>query len=410
MRILYLSQLIPYPADAGPKVRIYHVLQYLKAAGHEVTLVAFRRENDSEAQIEHVAQYCTAVHTVLMSRSRVKDAWYLGSSLLRRRPFLIERDTVAEMHQLIKTLVLQNDFDAVHADQLWMAQYALTAKASKPDLTAVLDQHNAVYLIPERLAESAGNPVMRPILKQESTNMARFEVDVCQRFDEVVWVTAEDRTAVAQAANGASDKITGPVIPICVDPQKKPLIERKQEAKRVTFLGGLHWPPNAAGIVWFAKDVWPHVQQAVPEATLTVIGKDPPEELNQLGLQNLDVTGYVDDVLPYLQETAVFVVPLHAGGGMRVKIVDGWSWGLPILSTTIGAEGIGYSDGHDILIADEAHSFAEATIRLLQAPEFAEKMGRNGRETLENHYDWHKIYKKWDDIYSPNLLEEVHYD
>lgn len=401
MRILYLSQLIPYPADAGPKVRIYNVLQYLKKAGHEVTFVAFCRENDTAAQLDHLRQYCKEVHTVLMRRSRAKDVWYLGSSLLRQRPFLIERDTVAEMHSLVRTLVHQNEFDAVHADQLWMAQYALTAKEADPRLRAVLDQHNAVYLIPERLAESTGNPVMKPILKQESKNMARFEVAVCQQFDEVVWVTVEDKTAVANAANGTGNKINGPVIPICVDPQKKPLLARKGEAKRVTFLGGLHWPPNAAGIVWFAREVWPLVQQAVPEAQLTVIGKDPPEELSQLGLANVDVTGYADDVMPYLQETAVFVVPLHAGGGMRVKIVDGWSWGLPIVSTTIGAEGIGYTDGHDLLIADDDQMFAEATIKLLRDPSFAQTLGQNGRETLETHYDWRKIYKEWDDIYTP---------
>lgn len=405
MKILYLSQLIPYPADAGPKVRIYHVLQYLAAAGHEVTLVAFQRQNDTAAQIDHMRQYCTAVHTVPMRRSRLKDAWYLGSSLLRRQPFLITRDTVADMHRLVRTLVTQNEYDAVHADQLWMAQYALTARQAQPQITAVLDQHNAVYLIPQRLADSAGNPLLRQILKRESGHMARFEVDVCRRFEEVVWVTAEDKTAVTQAAQrlqADAAAITGPVIPICVDPEAKPMVPRAANGRRVTFLGGLHWPPNAAGITWFAREVWPQVAQAVPDACFTVIGKDPPAELSQLGLANLEVTGYVPAVEPYLQETAVFIVPLHAGGGMRVKIVDGWSWGLPIVSTTIGAEGIGYTDGHDMLIADEAADFAQATIRLLQEPALAESLGRNGRATLESQYDWRTIYQKWDEIYRKN--------
>lgn len=302
MRILYLSQLIPYPPDAGPKVRSYHVLQYLAQAGHEVTLVAFCRDNDRPEHIEHMRQYCHAVHTVLMRRSRVKDIWYLGTSLLRRRPFLIARDTVDEMHQLIKTLVAQNDFDAVHADQLWMAQYALTAKETKPETTAVLDQHNAVYLIPQRLAESSGNPLLKQILRQESGNMARFEVEICQQFDQVVWVTADDQTAVQAVAGKAAGHITGPVIPICADPQAKPFVERATGARRVTFLGGLHWPPNAAGVVWFAREVWPLIQQAVPDALFTVIGKEPPGELQTLDLPNLDVTGYVEDVMPYLQE------------------------------------------------------------------------------------------------------------
>jgi glycosyltransferase involved in cell wall biosynthesis len=319
--------------------------------------------------------------------------------LLRGRPFLIARDTVHEMHQLIKTLVWQGNFDAVHADQLWMAQYALTAKEAAPALTSVLDQHNAVYLIPQRLADSAGNPLLKRILTQESRNMARFEVGVCQQFERVVWVTADDQTAVQAVAGQAAGQITGPVIPICADPQTKRFVERAADARRVTFLGGLHWPPNAAGAVWFAREVWPLIHQAVPDALFTVIGKEPPAELQTLNLPNLDVTGYVEDVTPYLQETAVFIVPLHAGGGMRVKIVDGWSWGLPIVSTTIGAEGIGYTDGRDILIADTAEAFAQAAIRLLCAPAQAAELGQHGRATLEAHYDWRKTYQRWDEIY-----------
>ena len=107
MRILYLSQLIPYPADAGPKVRIYHVLQYLAAAGHEVTLVAFRREDDTMEAIDHLRAFCTEVHTVLMSRSRARDAWELARSTVTGRPFLIGRDGIANMNQLVQDLVAQ---------------------------------------------------------------------------------------------------------------------------------------------------------------------------------------------------------------------------------------------------------------------------------------------------------------
>ncbi len=399
MKILYLSQLIPYPPDAGPKVRMYHVLEYLAQAGHEVTLVAFYRESDKPAHIDHMRGLCHEVHTVLMRRSRLKDVWYLGTSLLRRRPFLIARDTVDDMHQLIKTLVQQHNFDAVHADQLWMAQYALTAKSEKPGLTAVLDQHNATYLIPQRLADSAGNPLLKQILKQESGNMAHFEVAMCRQFDRVVWVTADDKAAVAAVAGTSAAQIIGPVIPICADPEAKQAVARVAGARRVTFLGGLHWPPNAAGVVWFAREVWPLIHTAVPDAIFTVIGKEPPAELQTLHLPKLDVTGYVDDVTPYLQETAVFIVPLHAGGGMRVKIVDGWSWALPIVSTTIGAEGIAYADGRDIVIADTAPDFAQAVIGLLQEPERAAQLGQHGRATLEAEYDWRKTYQQWDEIY-----------
>ena len=145
MRILFLSQLVPYPIDAGPKVRSYHVLQYLCAAGHEVTLVAFARDSDRPEHIAHLQQFCAAVYTTPMVRSRIKDAWFLGQSILRGQPFLITRDNVSAMHRLIQKLMVEQQFDAVHADQLWMAQYALTAQkalnGSDASPRLVLDQH-----------------------------------------------------------------------------------------------------------------------------------------------------------------------------------------------------------------------------------------------------------------------------
>lgn len=414
MRILFLSQLIPYPMDAGPKVRSYHVLQYLASAGHEITLVAFRRADDREDQLDHLRRYCREIHTVLMRRSRIQDVRHLVTGLLTGRPFLIGRDAVGEMFDLVADLVSRRRFDAIHADQLWMAQYALAAKAagrSNGHLVTVLDQHNAVYLIPQRMATDATNPVMRTILARESHNMARYEVETCREFDHVVWVSDEDREAVGRQAGSSGrqgkhslNRPSGPfetVIPICVDADTKPLIERKRNPRRVTFLGGLHWPPNAEGMVWFAEEVWPKVSRRAPAAILTVIGKEPPKQLVSMSAESpvVDVRGYVDDPLPYLEDTAVFIVPLHAGGGMRVKIVDAWSWGLPIVSTTIGAEGTHYRDGINLLLADNSESFAGAVIRLLEDSELALNLSAAGRRTVETRYDWHQVYCAWDQIY-----------
>jgi len=196
VKILYLSQLIPYPADAGPKIRIYHVLQYLAQAGHEITLVAFRREEDGPEQIAHLRQYCQEIHTVLMRRSRLQDLWQVASGIIAGYPFLISRDSVDEMYQTLQEVAVRDTFDAIHADQLWMAQYALAAGRRNGHARLVLDEHNAMYLIPERLAAGA-NPLRRAILNREAQNMARYEVETCRQFDNVVWVSAEDRRAVS---------------------------------------------------------------------------------------------------------------------------------------------------------------------------------------------------------------------
>jgi polysaccharide biosynthesis protein PslH len=404
MRILFLSQVIPYPPDAGPKVRIYHVLQYLASAGHEITLVAFRRPGDKPENIAQLERFCQEVHTVLMQRSMLKNAWFLFHSLLTNQPFLINRDSVKAMHQLLADLVARQSFHAVHADQLWMAQYALKAKAQSGgtvELLTVLDQHNAVYLIPKRLAAGTNNILLRAFLNLEADKLARYEVNACHQFDKVVWVTDEDRQALNAVTVGQAPLREGLTIPISVDLQSKPIISSQESANRVTFVGGLHWPPNAEGVTWFLSEVWPKIHEKVPAARLTIIGKDPPTAVKTAAqVENVEVAGYVTDLMPYLSETAAFIVPLHAGGGMRVKILDAWSWGLPIVSTTIGAEGLHYQDGEDLIIADNADAFAQAVIGLFAHPELASRLSAAGRHTAEEHYDWRQRYRTWDEVYS----------
>ncbi len=393
MQILYLSQVLPFPLDAGPKMRSYFVLKYL-AQRHEVTLVTFVRPTDKPAYIAEMEKICAAVHTIPMPRAAWRDGLFLLKSLLTAQPFLIVRDGVSAMVNLLRELTSSQKFDVIHADQLWMAQYALRAKQFAPDARLVLDQHNAVYLIPRRMATGETNIAKKLILARESRVMARYEPRICARFDHVVWVTAEDLQAVRRISAAPMSAAT--VIPICADPEAVSPVVRKKGVRRVTFLGGLHWLPNAQGILWFARNVFPAIRARVPDAVLTVIVKNPPPGLASDGVE---VTGYVSDLSPYLAETEAFVVPLHAGGGMRVKILDAWAWGLPIVSTTIGAEGINIADGENMLIADTAADFAEAVVRVLESPALGQKFAERGRRAVMEHYNWRTIYRQWDEVY-----------
>lgn len=394
MHILFLSQVLPYPLDAGPKARSYFVLRHL-AQKHRVTLLTFIRDTDTPAALAHLQQFCHQIHTVPMRRHPLRDAGFLLNSLFTGQPFLIIRDEVAEMNRKIEQLLAAESFDAVHADQLWMAPYAQKAKSIQPSLKAVLDQHNAVYLIPRRLAQATSNPLKRLMLAREARLLAHYEPAVCRRFDHVVWVTAEDRQAI-MALPQPNRPAPDTVIPICGDPASTAPIPFAGGQPHITFLGGLHWPPNANGIIWFAKHVYPLIRAEIPNVGLTVIGKNPPPELNA---ENLEVTGYVTDLRPYLAQTAAFIVPLHAGGGMRVKIIDGWTWGLPIVSTTIGAEGITTSPGEDILIADNPPDFARAVISLLKDTALNQRLRAGGRRSALEKYNWQTVYSAWDAIY-----------
>jgi glycosyltransferase involved in cell wall biosynthesis len=410
MNILFLTQVLPYPLDAGPKTRAYYVLRYL-AQKHQVTLVSFVRGTDTPAAVEHLAAVCAAVHTVPIARSPVRDVGFLAESLLTNQPFIITRDRSAAMRAVLAELMRgPTVFDAVHADQLWMAPYAeyvhtLADGQHRIKPLCVLDQHNAVFMIFRRLAQGERNPLKRQLARLEAHKLASYEAALCARLERVVWVTQEDYAAVAAVAGASSTAqlvVNSGVIPICIDTVEQAALERKLPARRVTFLGGLHYPPNAQGVLWFAEHIFPQVLAQAPDAVLTVIGKQPPAALASLGIPpaNLEVTGYVDDPRPYLRETGAFIVPLLAGGGMRVKILDAWCWGLPLVSTAVGAEGIAATPGEDILLADAPADFAAAVVRLLRDPALNAQIAAAGRRSAEQQYDWRKIYTAWDSVYA----------
>ncbi len=406
MNVLFLTQVLPYPLDAGPKVRAYYVLRHL-AAQHTVTLVSFVRASDSPAALAHLREVCAQVVTCPLPRSRLRDAAAVVRSGRRGEPVLIARDWLPALAHTLGRLLTTTTFDVIHADQLWMAPYALAARSlaarrgHRPRL--VLDQHNAVYLIPRRMAAAAHSVLRRLVWQREARLMARYEARTCLAFDRVVTVTAPDRQALRALYPAPPVPDFTDVIPICIDAQAVPVQPRPAAQPGLLFLGGMHWPPNSEGALWFAREALPAVHAHHPAAVFWAIGRQPPAALkaldpHQRGL--IQAPGYVDDPEPYWAKSQVFVVPLLAGGGMRVKILDAWARGLPVVSTTIGAEGLDARDGDNLLLADTPAAFAQAVNRVLGDAALAARLAQAGRHTVAAQYDWRAVYPAWDAVYA----------
>lgn len=415
MRILFLTQVLPYPLDSGAKVRAYHVLQYLTSR-HQVTLVSFSRDSDSAAAIDHLRELCHAVHLVPLKRSRLNEVLDIVRSLVAAQPFTILRDRRRAMHQLLIHLVTDQYFDMIHADQLTMAQYALLADSvildrspsARPKL--VLDAHNAYYLIPQRMASVSRSFFLKKFLQREARLLAQYEAETYRCFDEVLTVTENDQTSIQQLSPFDSAQPRFTTMPICVDADQ-PFVQRRSNPHGLLMLGGLHWPPNADAVRWFAHEVLPVIKQQIPDVQLFIVGARPPQNILALAdvahLHQPDrasgasivVTGYVTDVQPFIEASAALIVALRSGGGMRVKIVEALQWGLPIISTTIGCEGIDVTDQQDILIADEPAAFAGAVITMLTDNDLAQRLADQGRQLVARRYNWRKVYSLLDAIY-----------
>ena len=394
MKVLLLTQVLPYPPDSGPKVKTWNVIKYLKSAGHIVTLVSFVR-GDQTADVAYLRQYCAEVHTVPMQRGIAADGKAMLHSFSNGQPWMIVRDERAAMQSLIARLCMDTQFDIAHADQLNMAQYAQHV----PGARKVLDAHNALWLLYQRLAQTMRLSPKRMLLERDWRLLKTYEGHICRTFDGLLTVSEEDRAALEEAAGR---KLNMTLIPIAIDTDEVAVVQRNPVASHIVHIGTMYWPPNIDAIHWFINQVLPHVRSRKTNVRFDCIGARPPKELQLLNEDSslgINVTGYVADPLSYLQDAGVMVVPVRAGGGIRVKILNGMSQGLPIVTTTIGCEGIAVEHGKHALIADTPEAFAEAVVQVLNNRRLADELGRNGRLLAESKYDYRVACKPMEDVY-----------
>jgi glycosyltransferase involved in cell wall biosynthesis len=434
MRVLFLTQVLPYPLDAGPRIKTWNVLRYLKARGYEIVLASFVRPEE-EQHVQAVLRICDEVHAVPIRRSRWLDIGHYAQSQLLNRPFVVQRDDLHAMHTLVREMLAQREFDYLHADQLSMAQYAFHGRrasgdrdsadpnASRPASAArgrrdgagptlVFDAHNAVWELLERTRDTM-SPLLKPVLGLEAHRVKRYEGELVRKFDYVLTVTEHDRQAMLAASlavdnghdRGAQPEPCGPkilTIPIAVDTERLAVLPRPADSMNVLALGSLHYPPNADGVRWFAHEVFPLVKDQVPDATLTIVGKAPPRDLQELADRHADsvtVTGYVERVEPYMEAAGLMVVPVRAGGGMRVRILEAFARGVPVVTTPVGLEGIEAQAGDEVLVSETPGAFASNVARLLSDRALQAGIATRARQLVERDYDWQTVLKRLDSVY-----------
>lgn len=405
MHILFLTQILPYPPDSGPKVKTWHVLKYLSNQGYRITLVSFVR-SEEEPFVENLKEYCFQIHAIPLKRSRLLDIGYLLRSYFSGRPFLVERDDSTAMRSLIREVVASDPVDAIHADQLTMAQFALPYRNRNGRPVLIFDAHNAVWTIVERLNATLPMYYRIPLIF-EAGRVKAYEARIVHEFSRTLAVAEPDAQALREALKEQYPAIPveeAPirVIPIAVDMETAHLIQPLAGSFNILTMGTLYYPPNADGIRWFLLDVFPIVRRALPQATLTIVGKTPPADFLQAAKESngsIVVTGYVPKLDPYYANASIAVIPVRAGGGMRVRILEAFARGMPVVTTTVGLEGIDAKPGSDVLVADSPNDFAQSTIQLLSDGELQARLSANGRHLAKEKYDWQVVLRQLEEMY-----------
>ena len=378
MRLLFLTETVPYPLDSGGRIKTFHTLRML-AGTHDVRLHAFIRDEAQRAHQPALEALGVPTTLHLVRRSLPREAWYAARSLAGA-PYSVGRQFDAAVCDTVRREAADWRPDLVYCDHLSMAEYG-----RRLDVPIVYDAHNVEYAILQRFAGTRANPLTRAAAAVEWRRVRAYEAAVCRGSRLVFVVSDVDRRVLAELSGSAAPFVE---VPIAVDAAGTAPVATLTTAPRLLFLGGLHWPPNADALASFVRDSWPRVRAARPDATLTSVGRDDSPVADECReAPGVRLTGWVPDIDPFVQESRMLVVPMRAGSGMRVKILDAMARGLPVVSTSVGCEGIAVVPGEHLLLADTPEGFADAVLRLLADDTLAATLARNARALVLARYD-----------------------
>lgn len=449
LKILNLLPRVPTPTVDGGAIAVFFNLLNLKRQGMDVVIAAF----ESNRHPQHLEE--TALEFPLYSVPgdfREYDPVSAFKNVFDTRPYnlALRFDSPRFAGLLDKVHEAHPHFDVVQCDWVYMAPYASKIRSLWPDASLVLRQHNAEYMIFRRMSEHETSLKNRLFLKWQAHKMKRYETKALTWFDHVITLTDVDRELFSEmsgykseappdfnAISGnreSADKVTpgphetgndqpaisGPTalsnrsvatdvgsstipittLPVGVDLERFARNPNLPRNKTFLILGSMSWAPYVQALIWFLNHVWQDFHQAAPEWKLRIVGSNPPKEIKDFdGHFNVEVTGFVEDIIPELHSASAMIVPLRSGSGMRVKIIEAMGAGLPVITTSVGCEGIPIRDGHDCLIADTAEGLRDTLIRFTEREDGGKHLSDNALNIAREQFSWDVISKRTVELY-----------
>jgi len=389
LKILYVSPMPPSPPLGGAQARMHGLMTNL-ARRHDITAICLIDEDgDVEECRRAMRSYCRDVILVPNPNGRAGLAKRMLQlrSIASRRSYEHHRFRVPALQEELDRRLEHERFDVVNLEFTYLGGLRLRpSSAGMPAPPLVLGTHEIAYDIVRQVARGGASAGRRLYAALNWRKLRRDEHAAFRAADGISACSAADQARVLAHVPAARTV----VIPNAADVdfyQPRPS-DPPPDGRTVVFFGLLSTFPNIDGVLFFLREIWPRVAAERPAARCRIIGARPPAPVRQLAGPRVEIAGFVEDLRPHLAAAAVLVVPLRVGGGTRLKIVEGMAMGRPIVSTTLGAEGIEAVHDRSILIADEPATFAGSVIRLLDDPVLAARLGRSARELAVERYSW----------------------
>lgn len=384
-RLLFMCQTLPYPPDGGVAIRSYNILRLL-GRRYDVTALTFYRKAtavDIPSSIAALRQVVSVVEAFPIEQEysvarRLRDHTL---STVRRRVYTVYAYWSAAYANRLRDLIRSERFDLVHVDSLDLSGYLPLLHNN----AVICTHHNIESQLLMRRSIVEAHALRSRYLRMQAVLMAREERKWSRRVPLNVVVSPEDKAELQRLAPDA--RVT--VVPNGVDIGKFQPVDAPSHG--IVFVGGMTWFPNKDALDYFAGDILPLIRAAGCADRATWVGRALAGSTDTYRALGVTLTGYVEDIRPYVAAAACYVVPLRVGGGTRLKILDAWAMGKAVVSTSVGCEGLEARDGWNILIRDTPEQFANAVMRVLEDPRLRDHLGKNARLTAERTYSWEVI-------------------
>jgi polysaccharide biosynthesis protein PslH len=403
MRILWVKMGGLWPSTTGGRVRSLRTISEL-ALRHEVTVITTHGAGDDPEGLARRLSDCQRVVSIPYVPPKRGSAAFpaaVARSWFSRYPVDLCKWQVPEVRRQVQELMQTGAIDLCITDFL----FASVNVPTDTPVPTVLFEHNVEYMIWQRLCALETNPVKRALFEIEWRKLRAAEAAACRDADLTIAVSEDDRARLEEIAPG----IRAAAIPTGVDTTYFSPNGYHEVPSRLVFSGSMDWHPNEDAVLHFADTILPRIRAEVPDVSFTVVGRNPTARVRALAEQpGIFITGTVDDVRPSIAQGSVYVVPLRAGGGTRLKIFEALAMAKPVVSTTVGAEGLDLRNGHQFVAADDPATFADEVIGLLRDPARRLAIGRAGRDLVEACYSWPTVARRFEELCQEVVTEHGH--
>ncbi len=396
MKVLQLCNKPPFPPVDGGTMAMNSITQGLLAKGCHVKVLTVKTDKHPVRDGQIPAQYLeqTGLESVYVDLG-VKPFPAVGA-LLSGESYHVKRYVSSAFARKLREILQAEQFDIIHVESIFLTPYVpLIRKHSKAKV--ILRAHNVEHLIWKRIAASCRNPFRRWYLKHLSLTLRAYELEHLDDYDGIACITRND--ADRFLAVGCRRPVVS--IPFGVEPTDVSAVE--EEPNTLFHIGAMDWMPNKESIQWMLDEVWPVVHSQVPQARLYLAGRKMPEAWMQARIPGVTVVGEVDDAMLFIGSKKINVVPLLSGSGIRVKIIEAMSVGKTVITTTVGAQGIDYTDGVNILIADTPQQFADQIKRCLDDDAFCRSVGQAAARLIVEQYNVDSLTDRLLEFYTKRL-------